>query len=54
MWNNHITTKALPCINSQQIAAKTIWKYQQTPIVLIILQTHITLGAVVQIKIPMA
>ncbi len=28
MWNNHIT-KALPCINTQQFAAKTISKDQQ-------------------------
>ncbi len=30
MWNNHIT-KALPCINTQQLAAKTISKDQQPP-----------------------
>jgi hypothetical protein len=29
MWNNHMT-KALPCINTQQTAAKTISKDQQT------------------------
>jgi len=29
MWNNHMT-KALPCINAQQTAAKTISKDQQT------------------------
>jgi hypothetical protein len=28
MWNNHIT-KTLPCINTQQTAAKTISKVQQ-------------------------
>jgi len=28
MWNNHII-KALPCINTQQTAAKTISKDQQ-------------------------